>query len=112
MRIVNVRHIEDCFDGSFIKEILFDSIITKEFIFFLGEEGELQYLGKLKKPFFKIRVKGKYEFKGVQGNRTIRIILKNNPENSLKEFQDRIKEFRARESDRGYHESLKEASCG
>ncbi|MDH3347272.1 MAG: hypothetical protein OEM02_04115 [Desulfobulbaceae bacterium] len=93
MKIAKIKHVEDCFDGSFIKEIAFEQVITKELILYLGSDGKLQYFETFARPFFKFVKQGKYECKGVEGNQAIRIILKNNPEQSLAEFIEFIDKF-------------------
>ncbi len=74
MKIVDVRHIEDCFDGSYIHEILFDADIAPAFIESLGTEGQLQYHRSFARPFFKAVFKDRFTLKGVEGNRTVRIL--------------------------------------
>lgn len=75
MKVIKIKELEDCFDGSFIKEVLLDDIVSKDFIFCMGKEGELQYYPSFARPFYKIEVPGKYIIKGVEGNNTIRVIL-------------------------------------
>ncbi len=91
MRIQKVKDIEDCFDGSFIKEILFNEAISKDFIQFLGKEDKMQYFDSFARPFFKISRNGLYEAKGVEGNRSIRITLKQ--KDSLIQFEALVREF-------------------
>ncbi len=74
--VVNTKDILNCVGDPFIKEITLDSPITKEIIFKLGEGGELEYLDRLKKPFFKISYSENYLIKGVEGNNSLRVILK------------------------------------
>jgi hypothetical protein len=74
MKIVGVRHIEDCFDGSYIHEILFDADITAAFIRSLGTEGQLQYYPNFARPFFKAMFQDRFTLKGVEGNRTVRVL--------------------------------------
>lgn len=88
MKLVEIKHVEDCFDGSFIKELRFESKITEEDVFFLGRSGDVQYFETFAKPFFKIRVKSKYDLKGIAGNRTLRIHLKSNAPEALERFLD------------------------
>ena len=76
MEIVEIKHIEDCFDGSSIKEILFSEKINAAFIHALGKKGSLQYFKHFARPFFKIRIEGKVDAKGIEGNSTMRIHLK------------------------------------
>ena len=93
MKILAIRHIEDCFDGSFIKEIVFNAPISKDFIFYLGNAGELEYFSTFARPFFKVVQPEQYEFKGVEGNRSIRMIVKHTPEESLKHFRKLVSEY-------------------
>jgi hypothetical protein len=86
MRVIEIKDVEDCFDGSFIKELLFDREITKELVFHLGRLGDIQYFDTFARPFFKIRVKSKYDLKGIVGNRTLRIHLKSPSSDSIRRF--------------------------
>ena len=74
MKIAGVRHIEDCFDVSYIHEILFDTDITPAFIESLGTEGKLQYHRSFARPFFKAVIADRFTIKGVEGNRTVRVL--------------------------------------
>ena len=97
MKIIAMRHLEDCFDGSFIKEIVFDEPISKDFVFYLGKVGKFQYFDTFARPFFKVIHQGHYEFKGVEGNRAIRMILKNNPEETLTAFRTLVSNYVAKQ---------------
>lgn len=88
MYIIEIKNIEDCFDGSNIREVLLTFEVTKALIFALGEEGKLQYFGDFARPFFKIRVEDKYDLKGIEGNNTIRVHLKNPGDYSIDDFCD------------------------
>ena len=88
MRVIGIKHVEDCFDGSSIKELLFDSEITKELVFSIGREGDMQYFEDFARPFFKIRIQSKYDLKGIVGNRTIRVHLMTPTATALSEFLD------------------------
>jgi hypothetical protein len=94
MKIVEIKEIEECLEGTFMKEILLDDVITRDFIFYLGDIGTLQYFYTFARPFFKVTHEN-YEFKGVEGNRTIRLLLKNKPDHSLQEFQTRVSSYSA-----------------
>ena len=93
MKVVDVKHVEDCFDGSLIKELLLDSEITKELIFALGEGGTVQYFGHFARPFFKIRVEGLYDLKGIEGNRTMRVHLKSLERFAVENMKAKIEEY-------------------
>ena len=75
MKVVDIKDIEDCFDGSFIKELLLDDEMNKDFVKSLAELGELKYFADFSRPFFKLRVGKQAELKGVEGNRTLRVLL-------------------------------------
>ncbi|MGD8782163.1 MAG: hypothetical protein PVH88_24760 [Ignavibacteria bacterium] len=90
MKVINFKHVEDCFDGSVIKEILFDTDINKEFIFKLSEGGEIKYYDNFARPFFKIRFAELYDLKGIEGNRTIRIHIKSPSEYTFEDFLKKL----------------------
>lgn len=97
MKIVRIKDIEDCFDGSSIKEILFDEGVTKEFVHYLGRAGRLQYFPSLVRPFFRIDDSKRYSIKGIEGNKTVRIVLyRMEHENGLNELKKLITNFRQR----------------
>lgn len=74
MKVTGIIDIEDCLDGSFIKEILLDNPVTPGLIHHLGQMGSLQYFPHFPRPFFRVDGKG-IMFKGIEGNNTIRITL-------------------------------------
>lgn len=78
MQILEIKHIEDCFDGTFIKEILFNKTVEEDFICFLAEYGKLSYFKNFARPFYKIIFRNNFYIKGVQGNNTARMLLCNN----------------------------------
>jgi len=75
MKIIDVKHIEDCFDGSFIKELLFDESISESFIKSIGKFGKLSYFKDFARPFYKIVFRDNFYIKGVEGNNTARVLL-------------------------------------
>jgi hypothetical protein len=94
MNIEEIKHLEDCFDGSFIKEIMLSEPISRDFILYLGQEGTLQYFATFARPFFKIVKQRHYELKGVEGDQSIRILLKDDPEETLQHLKQRIADFK------------------
>jgi hypothetical protein len=77
MQIIDILHIEDCFDGSYIKEFVFDVAVNEDFILFLGQHGQLSYFKTFARPFYKIIFPSQTYLKGVQGNTTARAMLRN-----------------------------------
>jgi len=75
MRVVQVETVEDCFDGSFIKEISLSEAISVEFIKKMGEGNSLEYFPDFPRPFFRIEKKNFYQIKGVLKSRSIRVIF-------------------------------------
>ena len=93
MKVVETRHMEDCFDGSLIKEILLAEKIIREQIFTLGEGGYIQYFPDFPRPFYKIRISGLYDIKGIEGNNTMRVHLKSPETFTLEKFIDLLSEI-------------------
>jgi hypothetical protein len=95
MTILDVRHVEDCFDGSFIKEIVFDNEVGKPFIDHLSCAGDSEYY-PFSRPFFRVDVSGSFIVKGVQGNDSLRIILhRDDPDGAMERFRLLVSEFAA-----------------
>lgn len=90
MKVVDIKHVEDCFDGSLIKEMLLAEEISKEQIFALGQDGDVQYFPHFAKPFFKVRVKGLFDLKGIEGNKSMRVHLKNPKEYTMDTFSEML----------------------
>lgn len=86
MKVVDTKHVEDCFNGSLIKELLLSENIRKNQIYALGEGGDIQYFDQFARPFFKIRIDGVFDLKGIEGNRSIRVHLKSPEKFSLEDF--------------------------
>ena len=74
MRLVTEKVVEDCFDETFIIEYLLDKPINKDFIDYLGQNCNLEYYPKFAKPFFKVECIHKYIIKGIEEQKTLRVI--------------------------------------
>ena len=90
MKIKEIKHIEDCLDGSLIKEIYFHESIDYNFICFLGLNGKLKYYSSFARPFFKIINNPYYELKGIEGSNSIRIIIKKD----INDFIDIVSQYK------------------
>ena len=75
MKITKIKKLDGCLEGTYVKDVEFDGEITREFILYLGNLGKLIFQEELKKPFFKIIVRGDYTIKGSMGNNSVRMIL-------------------------------------
>ena len=75
MRFEN-KKVEDCFDGSFVYEYNLESPVTEAFIPPLGGRlGRLEYFPDFPRPFFRILGDGGLQAKGVEGERTFRVVF-------------------------------------
>jgi hypothetical protein len=85
MKILEIKDMENCFDGSFMKEAIFDHNIEKNFIDYLGSYGELEYYGNFLRPFYKLSIPFKFILKGVEGNNTAKVVFsRSNIDDSMK----------------------------
>ena len=75
MKVIEIKELENCFDGSFMREALIDTEITNAIIMYLSEDNELEYHPDFARPFYKVTRKGVFIIKGVEGNKTMRLIL-------------------------------------
>jgi hypothetical protein len=95
MDIVSIKDLEDCFDGSFIKELLFSEPVTEDFIYYLGKNCHLAYYSNFARPFYKIE-SSLYVIKGVEGNLTARVTLYE--KESITHIEEYIKNFKGGDS--------------
>ena len=94
MKILTIKEDTNCFDDSFIKEVIFDQPISKEFIDFLGEIGELQYFPDFPRPFFKVDCPERFILKGVEGSLKAQLILyRKNIESLQQYFEESIQRY-------------------
>lgn len=73
MRILrSVRH-KVCADGSFMKEFLLDTPITKEFFFYLGNFGQVEMIPHIGEGFYKFEKPDWFSIKGFAGDTTVEV---------------------------------------
>lgn len=96
MKLVEIKKLEDCFDGSIIFEYSFDENVEETFMKMLGQTGKLDYYPDFRRPFFKIMSRDGLQIKGIIGESNFEITYpltnkwekKRNFENSLKKLMD------------------------
>ena len=94
MRLLWTKKIEGCIDGDNVMDVLYDKPVTKEFVCYLGKLGKLIYNDDLEKPFYRVIVRGKYTLKGSQGNKTTRVMLPDNVDDSwLNEISEYTEQY-------------------
>ena len=67
MKVKKIKKIEDCLEGTNVRDFLLDGFLNKKFIDYLGKLGKYIYNDEFAKPFFKVIVRGKYTIKGARG---------------------------------------------
>ncbi len=72
MYVVTVREIEDCVDGSLIREVQFDDDLDTAAIRRLQPLGNFEYYADFPRPFFRISTDD-YQLKGVEGTPRLRL---------------------------------------
>jgi hypothetical protein len=94
MKVISVRKLEDCFDGSLISEVCFEAPMTNEFIENLCSKatGKYQYVKKLARPFFKADFIDFFMIEGILGSSTARVVVyRKNPDKELNNLQEILK---------------------
>ena len=94
MKIIALQDIDDCFDGSYLKEFVLDQATTKPFIEYLGNLGTFEYFAHFNRPFFRVFCKQAFQLKGVEGDNTVHITVWNKEyEHVLLKIQQYIEVF-------------------
>ena len=94
MRITDIKILEGCLEGEYVRDILFDGLITLELINFFGNIGKTVIHNLEPKPFFTIIARGKYTIKGSIGNNSERVIFPDKfAEIYLDEIFDMVNKF-------------------
>ncbi len=70
MRIVAIKKVEDCFDGSTIYAYTFSHAWSRESILALDQLGQLDFYPDFPRPFFRVHLKGGCQAKGVEAEQT------------------------------------------
>jgi hypothetical protein len=74
MRVVEVRPIEDCLDGSIIREFVLDQGVDFALVERLGKVGHLRYFADFARPLFIVTAEDRFKIKGVEGSSTLTVI--------------------------------------
>ncbi len=107
MLVQQIKPMDDCFDGSFMKEVILDEPVSREFIDHLGTAGDLQYYGSFSRPFYRVDVPDKFIIKGIEARSTLRLILsRTDTDKACEEFKQLVAGF-ARTADSPVADSQK-----
>ena len=63
-----------------------EKAINKDDIFSIGAGNKMKYFPHFARPFFKIRKSGIFDIKGIEGNNSIRVHLKNPEQFSIQKL--------------------------
>lgn len=78
MKVVRLENLEDCFDGSFIKEFELDEMLSESLVKKLGQGCFFEYFADFPRPFFRIEKKDFYQIKGVVASNKIKVFFYRN----------------------------------
>lgn len=84
MRIVAIKKVEDCFDGSTIYAYTFSHAWSRESILALDQLGQLDFYPDFPRPFFRVRVNGGCQAKGVEAEQTCVVIYPETDKEAIK----------------------------
>lgn len=82
MRVTEVKHVEDCLDGTAIKELALDEPADRGLADRLSALGELDYYEDFPKPFFRV-TSDAVQIKGVAGTYRVRLWLSSSADASV-----------------------------
>lgn len=71
-KVIDIRHVEDCFDGDYIKEFELDRPLDEPMMRQMAGDARLQYYADFPRPYFRILRRGAWTIQGVIGKTTFR----------------------------------------
>ena len=74
-RVIAVRQVEECLDGTLIKELDLDVPLTEAIMRRIAEGGKLTFHPNFPRPYFRIDRSGAYIVQGVLGTCTLRVVF-------------------------------------
>ncbi|MCB9654816.1 MAG: hypothetical protein H6729_11870 [Deltaproteobacteria bacterium] len=94
MRVLDIHPMPNCFDGSFIKEVLLDEAISEGFIRHLEKLGDLQYFPFFARPFFRVDDFRRFSIQGIQGLTSLKVTFcRDVMDQSIRELTEAIEGF-------------------
>jgi len=94
MELIDIKKVEDCFDGSVIFQYAFDKEIDKTLMEKMGKRGNIQYYPEFLRPFFKIVTADGLQVRGTIGNNKFEVIYpKTDKQGKKSNFETRLKKY-------------------
>lgn len=91
MKLVNIKKLEDCIDGSMIFMYSFNEKIDETLMKKLGEKGKLEYFPDFPRPFFKIITTDGVQVKGIIGDDNFEVVFpRTNKQERKKNFETNL----------------------
>ena len=75
MKLINIKKLEDCIDGSMIFMYTFNEKIDETLMRKVGKKGKLQYFPEFPRPFFKIITADGVQVKGIIGDDNFEVVF-------------------------------------
>lgn len=75
MRVRALIEVEDCFDSSTIREVVLDEALSAAALRRLEPLGAIECHTEFPRPFFRVKCRGGYYFKGVVGADSFRVFF-------------------------------------
>lgn len=73
MKLLEIKKMEDCFDGSLVYCYEFSKVVTELLMRAMVNNGKLDYFPEFAKPFFKIFTSEGLQIKGILGENNIEV---------------------------------------
>ena len=94
MKLIDIKKVDDCFDGSVIFQYAFDREINERLMEKVGKKGTIQYYPEFLRPFFKIVTADGLQVKGTIGNTKFEVIYPNTDKQGKKiNFETLLKKY-------------------
>jgi hypothetical protein len=84
-RVLAIERLEDCFDGSFVRQYRLDAPVTEELMRAVAQGGDLHYFPDFPRPYFRIRRASEWVIQGVIGNDAFRATFSRNAPRDVEE---------------------------
>lgn len=92
--IKEIQPLEDCFDGSFSRNLLLNRPLSREEIEKLCASLPSLYLKDIPRPFFRLNIEDQFIVKGIQGENSMEINAKNlDDQQKIKAVFEKLKRF-------------------
>jgi hypothetical protein len=93
MLVESVHEIEDCLDGTVIKELALSEAISRDFVLHLEKYGRLEFFEHLARPFFRLTRDRVCVLTGIVGKSSLRVVFAHYTDQVERELVERIEKL-------------------